>query len=341
MKSGSYFKKTGGEVIICTLCPHNCRLFHEGKKITGKCGTRKGHNGSIEILNYGRISAASIDPVEKKPLFHFKPGTKTFSIATNGCNMICPFCQNSSLSQTPLSGDFKFSNVSLCSPKEVVDKALDNNCESISFTYSEPVLSLEFALETAYFAQKESIDIIFVTNGQINPRPLLDLAGVLNAANVDLKSFSDKTYKNILGGNLAAAINTIEILYKHGVIVEISTLIVPGLNDTDDEIFKMADFIAQLDKEIPWHILRFFPSYKYLNYKGTSVKSMEKALQIADDAGLKHVYCGNVPLTKYENTVCSQCGNIIIRRSGYNIFETALDNGKCSFCGYKLYGSGF
>jgi pyruvate formate lyase activating enzyme len=226
-------------------------------------------------------------------------------------------------------------------PVQVIKSAVAKGVNSISFTYSEPVLSFEYAKDFADEAKKQNIHLIFVTNGQLNPRPARELSTFISAANVDLKSFSPDSYQNILGGNLNATLNTIETFLKNGVWVEITTLLVPGMNDSAQELTETASFIARLSKDIPWHVSRFHPAYKWTNLPITPQKTMQRAINTGFDAGLKYVYAGNMGGNNFENTFCPECKNIIVDRTGYTINNVNTTLGRCNRCGHKIAGAGF
>lgn len=338
-KHSPFFKKILSDKLQCTLCPHEC-IIPEGK--TGWCRTRVNHSQGLEMTTYGRLAAVAIDPIEKKPLNHFRPGTKTFSVGQQGCNLTCPFCQNAGLSQCLLGDTHEVpTKVRQWTPEEVVQKALASGCKSIAFTYSEPILSLEFALDIAPLAKQASLDLVFVTNGQMNEAPAKILGNAIDAANIDLKSFSEKTYKHVLGGNLQSTLNTIEQLAKAGVWVEVTTLIVPNMNDSASELKEIATFLANLSLDIPWHISRFHPSFHRMDTQPTPTSVMEMALEIGSNAGLRYVYLGNMRSGKGENTYCSNCQDVVVDRRGYEILQINTSASCCIRCGHKLAGVGF
>ncbi|MBN2340823.1 MAG: AmmeMemoRadiSam system radical SAM enzyme [Deltaproteobacteria bacterium] len=322
----------------CLLCPHRC-VLKEGD--VGRCGTRKHHKQRLQVLTHGRFSAVAVDPVEKKPLSHYRPGTLTYSLGTAGCNMICPFCQNASLSQCPATGGFDATEIPYTPPEHVVRDALNRRCQSISFTYSEPILALEYALEIAPLAQAAQLDLIFVTNGQVTEAPLHDLCRILRAANVDLKSFQPTIYKRTLGGELDTTLNTIRQLHQAGVWVEVTTLIVPGMNDSDEELTNIAEFIAGVAPSIPWHVSRFHPAYKSRNTGPTAADVIYRALEIGASAGLEYVYAGNLPGQRGENTYCPNCKDVVVDRTGYRVRAVRTQHGACARCGYGIAGVGF
>lgn len=339
MKRNSPFVEIISEKKLkCMLCPHAC-VLSTGKH--GKCGTRINDNGQLSILTYGQFDAIAIDPIEKKPLSHFFPGSRTFSVGTAGCNMVCSFCQNDSLSQRPVTSFFCPVSTEAWSPEDIVAKAVENNCHSIAFTYSEPTLSVEFALAIAPMAAAANLGIVFVTNGQINTEPLSKLCPHLAAANVDLKSFQPHVYKDKLGGDLSTTLNTIQQMHRAGVWVEITTLLVPGMNDTKAELSQIARFIAQIDKNIPWHISRFRPAFQETSLPPTTPQNISAAVEIGIRNGLRYVYAGNLPGQRGENTYCPNCQDVVVHRVGYDVLKINTLNKKCIHCGCDIAGVGF
>ncbi|MBN2716624.1 MAG: AmmeMemoRadiSam system radical SAM enzyme [Deltaproteobacteria bacterium] len=328
---------SNNSLVRCTLCPHTC---HIGLEQTGRCGTRKNVDGQLEVLTYGRLAAVAVDPIEKKPLNHFMPGTSTFSVGTEGCNLICPFCQNAALSQCPLAKHYDATRVRSWTPLELVEMAGHHNCGSMAFTYSEPILSIEFALDVAPLAQAANLPILFVTNGQINPDPLDRLRPHLAAANVDLKSASGDTYKKILKGDLAATVQTIDTLHRGGTWVEVTTLIVPGMNSTSGELEKMARLIADISVDIPWHVSRFHPAYKVTDVAATADSTIENAIEIGISTGLRYVYAGNMPGKQGENTCCPNCKSVVVDRTGFRVNRIRTKQSRCPECGYLIAGVG-
>ncbi len=319
----------------CGLCPHRCTL---DKGALGKCRTRFNSNGEMTLVTYGRLQAAAMDPVEKKPLFHYRPGTQTFSIASAGCNLICPFCQNYSLSQALVLNDSNAVNGKKWSPQDVVDATAGSGSVSISFTYSEPILQFEFARDVAELARPRGIELIFVTNGQANEKPALEIGDFITAANVDLKSNSAGSYKAVLGGNLSATLRTIEQFQKAGVWVEVTTLVIPGFNDSDEALIEIARSIKGVSRSIPWHVSRFHPDYTWLDRGPTPIDTLRRAREIGLSEGLFYVYVGNLPGDEGEKTFCPGCGAVAIDRQGYRIQSITTQNGKCAACGNKISG---
>lgn len=342
--SSTYVRKESDNRVTCLLCPHNCTI---GLDKFGFCHTRFNKDGQLHDITYGRLSAVATDPIEKKPLNHFRPGSQTFSIGTDGCNLICPFCQNHSLSQRPRTKGYNPDNNRVWKPEEVIAAAKANDCESISFTYSEPTLSMNFtrdmafARDTAAAADGSGIDLIYVTNGQINREPAMELTGYLGAANVDLKCFSHGSYKDVLKGSLQATLDTIEIFATQGVWTEVTTLVVPGFNDSVEELSAIAKFVAQLNPNIPWHVSRFHPTFNWTDRPHTPLQTLQKAFEIGVDAGLKYVYTGNMPGDLGEKIRCHNCDAVVIDRVGYRIGSIETNEGKCKMCNTAMAGVGF
>ncbi len=326
MKEALFYEKVEDDV-RCRLCPHNCFIK---PNMRGVCGVRENINGKLYSLVYGKSVSANIDPIEKKPLFHFLPGTKAFSIATVGCNFRCLFCQNFDISQAPKPKKPIFGHELL--PEDVVGLAKRYGCSSIAYTYTEPTVFYEYALETARLARKEGIKNLWISNGYINQEPLEEISKYLDAGNIDLKG-SDKFYREIAGGRLEPVLDTIRTLKKKGIWTEVTTLLIPGHNDSVEDLKNIAEFISSIGA--PWHISRFFPMYKMLDVPPTPLSSLEKAVEIGREKGIKYIYVGNVP--ENEDTVCPKCGFHVIERVGYQVVNH-LDHGKCPKCGYKIEG---
>jgi pyruvate formate lyase activating enzyme len=319
--------------VKCNLCRHGCTLG-PGKK--GLCGVRQNQAGLLYSLNYGKAIAANIDPVEKKPLYHFLPGSKIFSIGAAGCNFRCDFCQNWQSSQITkgeggrvVGQDFP--------PAQVVQSALKHECPGIAYTYTEPTVFYEYAKDTAELARKQGLKNIFVTNGYQSRQTIDDMAQFIDAANVDLKAFNDDYYRQVCGAKLEPVLDSICHMHQQGIWLELTTLIVPGQNDDPDELQSLAEFIADLDTNIPWHISRFTPRYKMSDLEATPRKTLEQAAQLGQEAGLNYIYVGNVAWSKYRDTLCPECESILIDRSGYR-GQASLDKNKCPQCGYEIAG---
>jgi len=323
-----YFKPEG-EKIICLLCAHYCHL-KEGQK--GICGVNQNVGGALKNLVYGFPVALHVDPVEKKPLYHFLPGTKALSLGTIGCNFKCSFCQNWSISQEKSLHVKEF-----IEPKRIVDMALTYECASIAYTYNEPTVFYPYAKDIALLAHQKGIKNIFVTNGFTSKEVIEDMRGVIDALNVDLKSFNEAYTKKNLGGSLNTLLENLKAWKKDGFWLEITTLIVPTHNDSDEELRAIASFIAkELGEQTPWHLSAFHPDYHEQTLTNTPLSTLQKAKILGEEAGLKHIYIGNVGV---ENpTHCATCKRVLIERKGFGIFENYLENGCCPTCKTELKG---
>jgi pyruvate formate lyase activating enzyme len=335
MKEAMLYKPLDKNRVHCFLCSQHCRI-EPGE--VGKCGVRENRDGKLWSLVYGKLVAQNIDPIEKKPLFHYYPGTTSYSIATAGCNFRCLFCQNSDISQSPREQGRIFG---YSAPAEaVVDRAVEQRCATISYTYTEPTIFMEYALDVAVRAKERGLKNVFVTNGYMT-RDALDVAApVLGAANVDLKSFRDDFYREQCGARLKPVLATIEAMKKLGIWIEVTTLLVTGLNDSEQEQHNIAGFLAGVDPEIPWHVSRFHPTYLLTDRGPTPVEKVRRAREIGLEAGLRYVYTGNLPGDSGENTYCHSCGKVVIKRVGYSITKQHVKDGACTACGAKIAGVG-
>jgi len=329
MKEAMFYELIDQEkgVIKCLLCPKECLIK---KDQVGFCRARKNINNKLYSLIYSKISSYGMDPIEKKPLYHFYPGTMVLSLGTIGCNFSCDFCQNWTISQANIEDV----SVEELSPEKAVQLALQNNSSAISYTYSEPLIWYEYVLDTARLAKKNNLKNILVTNGFINYKPLLKMLPFIDALNIDLKSFRNSFYQKYCQGSLSPVLRTIEISksYSH---IEITNLIIPGLNDKEEEVKELVDWIASQGEKIPLHFSRYFPCYK-MNISATPISTLYKARDIAQKK-LKYVYIGNIWDEKANATYCGNCKKLLIKRTGYNIINLGLDeNGKCKHCGEKV-----
>ena len=332
MKESYIYKSLKDSKVRCDLCNHRC-IVAEGD--TGKCSVRKNISGKLYSLVYEKFIAKNVDPIEKKPLFNFLPGSRTYSIATIGCNFNCFFCQNYQISQVSKSDENipgKFET-----PQNIVKKAIESNCESISYTYTEPTIFFESAYDISVISKKNKLKNIFVTNGYMSREALDMISPYLDAANVDLKSFSDEFYKKNTGGRLDPVLNNIKYMKELGIWVEVTTLLIPGLNDSKKELEQIAEFLRDTGKEIPWHISAYFPQYKS-KIPQTSINKIIEAVEIGKNAGLSYVYGGNVSYPGLENTCCPECGNEIITINGFNIVRTGINENKCGKCDFIIDG---
>jgi pyruvate formate lyase activating enzyme len=334
LKEALLYEKIRENKVSCRLCAHNCKI-PEGK--FGICGVRQNRDGALYSLVYGNPIALNIDPIEKKPIFHILPGSKSYSLATAGCNFTCGFCQNWQISQITKDEDFKVTGERL-SPEEVVSQALTYKCESISYTYTEPTIFFEYAYDIGKLARQKGLYNVFVTNGYMSLECLDMLKGILDGANVDLKSFKDDFYKNTCGARLKPVLESIRYMKKLGIWVEVTTLVVPGENDSEEELKDIVGFLADVGREIPWHISRFHPDYNMTDKSSTPVKTLVRAREIGFNAGLKYVYTGNIPGDEGENTFCYNCKKLLIGRFGFQILQNNIRDSKCKFCNTVIDG---
>jgi len=319
-------------VVRCLLCPHRCILQDDQH---GICRTRINKNGVLYTLAYGNPCSLAVDPIEKKPLFHFLPGTGIFSIATNGCNFRCLNCQNWTISQSKPNESVPV----VVLPEELVGQALTLQTQSIAFTYTEPTVFYEYVLETAKIAHREGLKTVLISNGYINNEPLLELCPFLDAANIDLKCFDEKTYHLLTGGSLQPVLESLKTIKDQGVWLEITNLLVPEFSDGSDSIKAMCDWLVENGfEDTPLHFSRFFPAYKLHDLTATSEQSLLRAKKIAVEAGMKYVYIGNIPGLQGENTYCPNCRYLLIERSFYAIIQNLLHDGCCAFCGTRIPG---
>ncbi|MFC1623974.1 AmmeMemoRadiSam system radical SAM enzyme [Candidatus Omnitrophota bacterium] len=333
IKEAVLYEKLDEGKVHCYLCNHHCKIS-PGK--FGSCGARENLDGKLHTHAYGEVIAAHIDPIEKKPLYHFFPGSFSYSIATVGCNFKCPFCQNWQISQVSkrdrnISGD-------KLPPEDIVKEAKKNNCKSISYTYTEPTIFFEYAYDIAKFAKKEGLYNNFVTNGYMTKDALQTIKPYLDACNVDLKSFNEDFYQKMCGGHLEPVLDSIKTMKELGIWVEITTLIVPGQNDSDSELKSIAEFIVSVGPEVPWHISRFHPDYKCLDSRPTSIEIMRMAEEIGKKAGLKYIYLGNV--IEGNNTYCYNCKNLLIERTVFDITKYDIRDERCPKCNTNIEGKG-
>jgi len=325
-----YFKEDEkSDKLVCLLCQHYCKI-KEGK--TGICGVNKNIGDKIECLVYGYPAAMNIDPIEKKPLYHFLPASKSFSIGTVGCNFKCPFCQNWDISQ-----EKEINKSDYYSPELLALLAKRKECESMAYTYNEPTIFYPFAKDVAIQAQKLGIKNVYVSNGFESTEVINDMVGIIDAVNIDLKSFDEAYYKKSLKGDLKKILENLKLFKKNGIWLEITTLIVPTVNDSHEELTQIATFISkELGVNTPWHISAFHPDYKLLDLPRTSYDTLKKAYDIGKEAGLNYVYMGNLGL---ENpTRCSNCNEILIDREYFNVLENYLMDGCCPKCKKPLEG---
>jgi len=336
MKEAMFYGKLEEQKVRCFLCAHHC-VIKDGKR--GICGVRGNRGGTLYSLVYGRVISMNIDPIEKKPLFHFYPASTSFSIATVGCNFRCLHCQNYDISQYPKKSDeLRVKSYELkdkknselhtipgedVTPEQIVDAAERAGCKSISYTYTEPTIFFELAYDCAVLAHKRGIKNVFVSNGYTSPEAAKAIAPFLDGNNIDLKG-DDEFYKKICGARLKPVLDTIKLMKDLGVWIEVTTLIVPSYNDSEDTLRWIAEFIKSADPAIPWHVTQFYPTYRLLDQPRTPLKTLRRAREIGFEAGLKYVYEGNVPGEGGENTYCPSCGELLIERFGFYIKENKI-----------------
>ncbi len=333
MKEALLYSRLDNNSVSCSLCAHRC-LIPEGRR--GLCGVRENREGTLYSLVYGKAIATHVDPIEKKPLFNFLPGSLAFSVATVGCNMTCLHCQNADISQSPRdNGRIMGRDIS---PERLVEAALDEGCRTIAYTYTEPTIFFEYALDTARLANKAGLKNIFVTNGYMTAKALEMIAPVLDGANVDLKSFNDDFYREICGARLQPVLDTIKRMFKLGIWVEVTTLVIPGHNDSEEELESIARFLRDISPDIPWHVSAFYPTYQLTDAPRTPVSTLRKARELGQAAGLRYVYTGNIPGDDGENTFCHSCGQKIVERTGYRVGAINIRDGRCAFCSVPAPG---
>ena len=343
--------------VLCTLCPHDCRISEGGR---GACGVRYNHAGKLYTLVYDKVVAREINPIEKKPLFHFRPGSYAYSISTVGCNLRCLFCQNWQISQWPKDKLPKHLDAAagegvepVCpqltrleesipgepvTPEAIVNAALSTGCQSISYTFTEPTIFYELAYDTAVLAHEHGLKNTFISNGFTSEAPLRELAALLDGANIDLKFFKDESYRHISRARLGPILDAIRCYHDQGVWLELTTLVIPGLNDSNEELEQIARFIYELGPEIPWHVTAYSPAYKMWDHPPTSVATLQRARRIGQSVGLRYVYEGNVPGEGGENSYCYACGTLLIDRYGLFMRHNRIRNDACPKCGAHING---
>lgn len=334
MKEALFFKVGDNHEVHCFLCNHFCRIA-DGQ--LGFCQVRKNVGGRLFSLNYSQLAAANVDPVEKKPLYHFLPGSRSYSIACRGCNFKCEFCQNWQISQVNEAQTLGVSKVSLSS-RQVVEQAVNTGCLSIAYTYTEPTIYFEYAYDCCCLSRENGLKNVFVTNGYMSKQALEFIAPYLDAANVDLKAFNQDFYRQVCKAQLKPVCDNIILMKKLGIWVEVTTLIVPGLNDEDNQLRQLAKFIVSVDKNIPWHISGYHPDYKFTKSPATSLQILEKAYDLGKSAGLNYVYIGNVVSSRGQDTLCPNCAKSVIQRQGFTITNNQIKHNRCGFCDEAIAG---
>ena len=354
LREARFYERLEDGRVHCTLCPHDCRIA-DGSR--GACAVRYHEHGVLYTLVADRVVASNVDPVEKKPLFHFLPGTLAYSIAAVGCNQQCAFCQNWDIAQWPreelprrLAGEHHASPLPLealayvipgreTSPDAIVEAAVAAGASSIAYTYTEPTIYVELALDTAAKARARGLRNIFVTNGYTGQAAIRTLATVLDAANVDLKFFRESSYRTVSRAGLQPVLDAIRLYRELGVWIEVTTLVIPGVNDSDGELRDIARFIRSVDADVPWHVSRFHPTHRMLDRPATPVETLRRATRIGLDAGLRYVYEGNVPGSgAREDTCCPACGAVVVERRGFAVIANRVAGGRCASCGAAIAG---
>jgi pyruvate formate lyase activating enzyme len=313
--------------VDCFLCNRRCRIA-AGE--SGACRVRENRQGVLYSLVYGRIIARHLDPIEKKPLYHFLPGTFSYSIATPGCNLRCSFCQNWQISQLDVTRGL--GGLGYTAAEDVVEAAVAQKARSISYTYTEPTVFMEYALDCAALAHERGLRNVFVTNGYQTGEAIDAMVGLIDASNVDLKAFDDAFYRRHCGGRLDPVLDTIRRMHGAGMHVEVTTLVIPGRNDSEGELRAVAGFLAGISPELPWHISRFHPDYRDTDLRPTPIRTMQRAAHLGREAGLRYVYLGNVLTPEGQSTYCATCGHVLVRRSGYGPPEIQVEAGRCPSC---------
>ncbi len=332
MKEALFWERLDSQKGQCHLCAHECRIPESSY---GICGVRQNVEGILYTKVYAQVIAANIDPIEKKPLYHFLPGSRSYSIATIGCNFKCGFCQNWQISQASLEDGDVIAGRQVM-PEQVVGDAKRNGCLSISYTYTEPTIFFEYAYDTARLAREAGLANVFVTNGYMTRRALDTIKPCLDAANVDLKSFRDDSYRRTCKARLQPVLDTIAAMKELGIWLEVTTLIVPGENDSDEELRGIAGFLARIDADIPWHISRFHPDYEFQDRAATPLETMKRAREIGREAGLRYIYLGNV--AEGANTYCHRCHELVADRRYMGLNKLTLAKGRCPACGAEIAG---
>ncbi|MEK7085836.1 MAG: AmmeMemoRadiSam system radical SAM enzyme [Patescibacteria group bacterium] len=354
MKKAVLYEKLKNGFVRCTCCHHRC-MIAPGQ--SGTCAVRQNIDGDLYLRVYGRAVAVNIDPIEKKPFFHFLPGSRVFSFGTVGCNFKCSFCQNWDISQALENVRKQYASRDkseimigkICaegqdlSPKHIVDYCLEHDILTIAYTYNEPTIFAEYAADTAKLAKKHGIKNVFVSNGYESEECLKFMRGWCDAINIDIKAYSDKFYSQFCGAKLKNVLDTVKMAWAMGFWLECTTLVIPGLNDSDKELSDIAKYIAGISVEIPWHTTAFHPFYKMNDRDSTPASTLLRAHEIGKKAGLKFVYSGNIPGVDNEDTVCPKCGEVLIQRYGMSCLKNIIKvdkkgSGSCPKCNEKIYG---
>ncbi len=327
-KEAMMWEPLKGDRVKCHVCAHQCTIS-EGKR--GICRVRESQNGALYTLTYNSVSSRNVDPIEKKPLFHFHPGSNAFSLGTVGCNFRCKHCQNYMIA----AADADEASTQEMTPEESVELARQYNCEGIAWTYNEPTIWFEYTYDSAQLAKQAGLYTVYVTNGYMSEKALSKIAPYLDAANVDVKAFNDEYYKQICNARLSPVLRTCERMEQYGIHLEITYLVIPGCNDDLNEIRQFSEWVLDIGADIPVHFSRFYPQYQMTEKPPTPIKALEEAHRIAKDCGIQYVYLGNVYGHRYENTYCPKCKTLLIERHGYNVIKNLTRN-SCPKCGWSI-----
>jgi len=329
-RDARFWKKIGDKKVQCTLCSHNCEI---DVGMLGICRVRKNEDGKLYTLIYGSCSSMAADPIEKKPLYHFYPGTNVFSLGTVGCNFKCKHCQNSSISAAMPD----YSHLRNITPEQSIELAREQTCQGIAWTYNEPTIWHEFSFDSAKLAKKAGLYTVYVSNGYINEDPLREISPFLDAINVDVKAFDDDFYKKVCKARLDPVLKTCELARELGIHLEVTYLVIPGYNDSVDEVRQFCRWVVdKLGSSTPVHFSRFHPDYRMTDVPMTPIETMLRIYDIAKETGIFYPYLGNAPQGDYENTICPRCGSICIERCGYSVTLNGIEDGKCTKCGTSI-----
>ena len=335
LKEAVLWEPAGGPKVRCKLCSFRC-VIDDGK--LGHCCVRQNVGGALYSVNYDKVCAANPDPIEKKPLYHFQPGTRSYSIATMGCNFQCEFCQNWQISQAALGGGPIDGQT--VTAEQIVAAAIRSDCSSIAYTYTEPTIFMELCADCGRLAKDKGLANVFVSNGYMTREAIDFAADWLDGINVDLKAFTDDYYRRLCKAHLQPVLETIAYIAGHTDIwMEVTTLLIPGQNDSEDELKQLADFLVrEAGPDVPWHVSRFHPQYQYTDGRSTPTESLQRAAQIGLEAGLRYVYLGNVSGTRSESTFCTKCGRMLIERTGFRMVANEIQDSRCPQCGTEIAG---
>ncbi|MFP4158133.1 MAG: AmmeMemoRadiSam system radical SAM enzyme [Desulfobacterales bacterium] len=331
------YERQQEKAVKCRLCSHHCRI-KEGRR--GICNVRENREGTLYSLVYDRIIARHVDPIEKKPLFHFFPKSLAYSIGTVGCNFRCKFCQNADIAHMATDNQGRIIGKAF-TPEQVAQEAEITGCTSIAYTYTEPTVFFELAFDSARIAHEKGIKNVFVTNGYMTEEALQQIHPYLDAANVDLKAFTEEFYQNYCSAKLKHVLAAMVKMKELGIFMEVTTLLIPGLNDDEKELQGLAGYlVSELGADTPWHVSRFHPTYRLTDRPSTPVETLKRARDIGMAEGLKYVYTGNIPGEATESTYCHQCGACVIARKGFSVIENRVENNSCPDCSAKIHGVG-